>query len=214
MVGLREMVWVRAGDLADNPMNWRKHPARQVAALDASIKENGWAGILMYNETTGRLIDGHARKGLDPNSIVPVGLGNWTIEQEKRLLASLDPIAALAEADAEMLKQLTDGIIADDERLEELIEEHGESSQQLNEVYQDLNLDAKMLSGGDTEMDSMYDFESGELLDAREVERQEARRNELPLCPTCQRPLTQARFDMIQQNLASRPSRKKESPKE
>lgn len=111
--GLRELVWVEAGSLQNNPLNWRKHPPHQVKALAASIKANGWAGVLMFNETTGHLLDGHARKDLDPKSIVPVGLGNWTPEQERNILATLDPIGSMAEADTAMLKKLSEECLAD-----------------------------------------------------------------------------------------------------
>lgn len=100
--------------LESNPENWRKHPERQMRAISTSIKENGWAGALLYNEVTGRLIDGHARKELVKQTAkeagmdrVPVIVGRWTLEQERRILATLDPIAAMAEADHAMLKSLT-----------------------------------------------------------------------------------------------------------
>ncbi|GAH31909.1 unnamed protein product, partial [marine sediment metagenome] len=51
---------VRAGDLKDNPANWRRHPPGQLSALRNLIAdpEVGWASPLLYNERTKRLIDG------------------------------------------------------------------------------------------------------------------------------------------------------------
>ena len=61
--------------MADNPRNWRRHPEGQTAALRDVLAdaEVGWAGALLYNERTKRLIDGHARKAVvDPKASVPV----------------------------------------------------------------------------------------------------------------------------------------------
>ena len=100
---------VRAGDLADNPANWRRHPAGQVSAIRAIIRdpEVGWAAPLLYNERTGRLIDGHARKRIvEPEEFVPVIVGSWTEEGEKKILATLDPLAGMVEVDPAALQAL------------------------------------------------------------------------------------------------------------
>jgi hypothetical protein len=51
-------------ELAENPRNWRTHPEAQTRALADVMAEVGWAGALLYNERTRRLIDGHARRKL------------------------------------------------------------------------------------------------------------------------------------------------------
>jgi hypothetical protein len=113
--------WVEAGSLADNPDNWRRHPRGQMAALKGMIDDVGWAGALLYNETTGRLIDGHARKNaVGPQTIVPVLVGRWTSEQEKRILSTLDPLAAMAEADGDALESLLADVDLSGRGLEEL----------------------------------------------------------------------------------------------
>lgn len=96
-------------ELAENPVNWRRHPAAQLAALTDVIAEVGWAGACLYNEATSRLIDGHARKSValtQGADKVPVLVGNWTPEQEAKILATLDPLAAMAEADTAALDAL------------------------------------------------------------------------------------------------------------
>ena len=71
----------------------------------------GWAGALLYNETTNRLIDGHLRQEVVPEGeLVPVLIGSWTPEQEALILATLDPLAAMAEADASKVQALLDGL--------------------------------------------------------------------------------------------------------
>ena len=134
--GIRELVWVDPQSLDENPMNWRKHPNRQKNAIGASIKANGWADTLLFNETTGRLIDGHARRAVairDGIDSVPVLVGSWTEEQEKHLLATLDPMAAMAETDAEALTSLTDMIREDEEAFASL----GEKDQEILETVND-----------------------------------------------------------------------------
>src|SRR5262249_24712675 len=69
------------------------------------LAEVGWAGALLFNERTGRLIDGHARKKVAAGP-VPVLIGSWTEEQERKILATLDPLAARAEADKQALDVL------------------------------------------------------------------------------------------------------------
>lgn len=101
--------WRSPAEFAENPRNWRRHPDAQMAALTDAIAEVGWAGACLYNERTNRLIDGHARQkvalaqGADK---VPVLVGSWTEEQEAKILATLDPLAAMATADAAALDAL------------------------------------------------------------------------------------------------------------
>lgn len=99
--------WIEAGSLADNPSNWRRHPKGQTTALKTMLGDVGWAGALLYNEQTGRLIDGHARKdAVDPKTVVPVLVGRWSEDQEMKILATLDPLGAMAEADAGAMESL------------------------------------------------------------------------------------------------------------
>lgn len=103
----------KAADLPPNPRNWRRHPASQLAALREALGRVGWAGALLFNERTGRLIDGHARRELaGADEELPVLVGEWDDGDEAFILATLDPLAAMAEADrdqlAGLLKELTD----------------------------------------------------------------------------------------------------------
>ncbi len=110
--------WIEAGSLSENPANWRRHPAGQVAALKNLIAdpEVGWAGALLYNERSGRLIDGHARqKVAGPGTLVPVLIGSWSEEAEKKILLTLDPIAGMAIADIPQLEQLLRTVELSDE---------------------------------------------------------------------------------------------------
>jgi len=96
-------------ELAENPLNWRRHPDTQLSALSDVITEVGWAGACLFNERTGRLIDGHARRKVAIEQgceKVPVLVGDWSEADEAKILATLDPLAAMAEADAAALDAL------------------------------------------------------------------------------------------------------------
>lgn len=101
-----------ASELTENPMNWRTHDQAQLEALDEVLGKVGWAGTLLYNLATNRLIDGHARLQLrkESDEKLPVLVGTWTEEQERLILATLDPIASKAGADTERLKALLDSL--------------------------------------------------------------------------------------------------------
>ncbi len=98
--------WLDPKELADNPANWRGHPLEQMRALKDILAEVGWAGALLYNERTKRLIDGHARKKVVKDGKVPVLIGSWTEDQERKILLTLDPIAAMAEGDKGAIEKL------------------------------------------------------------------------------------------------------------
>jgi len=106
--------YVKAGSLAANPRNWRRHPPEQMAALRSVLAELGWAGALLYNRRTKHLIDGHARLELvDPDQAVPVLVGSWSPAQEAKILLTLDPIAGMASAAGEQLGSLLEEVKLD-----------------------------------------------------------------------------------------------------
>jgi DNA modification methylase len=102
------LVRVPAGDLQENPKNWRRHPARQRAALRGLLKEIGYADALLARREGDQLvlIDGHLRRSLDPKQLVPVLVLDVTEAEADTLLATLDPLAGLAEADPRVLQEL------------------------------------------------------------------------------------------------------------
>lgn len=121
--------WRKANELDDNPRNWRRHPEQQLDAIRGVIGEVGWAGVLLFNERTGRLVDGHARKEISGEDEVPVIVGDWTEDQERTILATLDPIAWMAQADAgrldALLREVNSSSIAVQEMLSMLAEREG-----------------------------------------------------------------------------------------
>jgi len=119
--GLR-LEWLDPKDLADNPRNWRTHKDKQASTLKAAIDKVGWAGTLLYNERTKRLIDGHLRKHIFEGGPVPVLIGSWTEEQERFILVTLDPLAAMAEADDQKLGELLASVQTESEAVQAMLE--------------------------------------------------------------------------------------------
>src|SRR5260370_19018612 len=105
---------VRAGDLVPHEKNWRRHPAEQRHALEAILAEVGFArSLLAYELPDGRLklIDGHLRADLDPDAVITVEVLDVNDEEARKLLLTIDPLAALAQADQaalDALRQVTE----------------------------------------------------------------------------------------------------------
>lgn len=111
-------------NLLANPRNWRRHPGAQRDALRGSLDGVGWVQQIMVNQRTGFVVDGHARveeaisKG---ETEVPVLYVDLSEEEERLVLATLDPISALAERDDEALDALLAEIGAHDSQLDALL---------------------------------------------------------------------------------------------
>ena len=100
---------VRAGDLVPHEFNFRDHPDRQRAALQALYREIGFArSLLAYELPDGRLklIDGHLRRDLDANMEVEVEVLDVTEDEARTLLLSIDPLAALAQTQEQLRDRL------------------------------------------------------------------------------------------------------------
>lgn len=105
---------VAAGLLVVNPRNWRTHPMRQKKALRSIIDSVGWVQDVIVNKQTGNLVDGHARVELalerGSDELVPVVYIDVSEDEEKKILACLDPISAMAEYDVAKLSDLLCGV--------------------------------------------------------------------------------------------------------
>ncbi len=104
--GLRR---VKASVLRPHPQNWRTHPAAQRDALRGVLAEIGYADALLARELPDgslQLIDGHLRAETTPATEVPVLILDLDDRETAKLLAVLDPLAGMAEADHELLADL------------------------------------------------------------------------------------------------------------
>jgi DNA modification methylase len=100
---------VPPGELIANPRNWRAHPAEQQRALSGALAEVGWVAEVLVNRTTSHVVDGHLRIELAlsrDEPAIPVTYVELTETEERLVLASLDPIGAMADADALALESL------------------------------------------------------------------------------------------------------------
>jgi hypothetical protein len=95
--------------LLANPANWRIHPKAQQAALAGVLDEVGWVQSVIVNQRTGHLVDGHMRVSLalrDGIASVPVAYVDLSPEEEALILATIDPISAMAVTDSDQLAAL------------------------------------------------------------------------------------------------------------
>jgi site-specific DNA-methyltransferase (adenine-specific) len=116
---------VKAAELTKNPGNYRKHPRAQREALRGVLSEIGYASALLAREDADGslvLIDGHLRADLDSEQEVPVLVLDVTEAEADTLLASIDPIAAMAGSDPEALLALLGRVETDSEGLADLFE--------------------------------------------------------------------------------------------
>ena len=103
--------------LLANPANWRTHSGPQRDALRGSLDTVGWVQQVMVNRRTGFVVDGHARieEALTRGEpTVPVLYVDLSPEEEALVLATFDPIGAMATADTAKLEELLAGITVDD----------------------------------------------------------------------------------------------------
>lgn len=107
-------------DLVANPANWRMHPAAQTKALAGALQTVGWVQQVTVNQRTGHLVDGHARVTLavergEPT--VPVVYVDLDPDEEALVLATLDPIGAMATTNTAKLKELLASVKVDESNL-------------------------------------------------------------------------------------------------
>jgi hypothetical protein len=116
---------VPASELRPSPHNWRTHPTAQLDALRGVLAEVGYAGAAMARELEDgslELIDGHARAEVSGDAPVPVLVLDVTEAEAKKLLATFDPLGAMAEADTEKLDALLAEVSTNNDAVAELLD--------------------------------------------------------------------------------------------
>lgn len=117
--------------LVANPENWRRHPGRQRDAIRGSLGTVGWVQQVLVNRTTGNVVDGHARveEALSAGApMVPVLYVELTPDEERQVLATLDPITGMADVDGAKLAELLGVLTVDEPGLAGLLADLGELS--------------------------------------------------------------------------------------
>ncbi len=123
---IKELRRVRAAQLRPNPRNWRTHPDRQRDALRGVLAEIGYADALLARELPDgslELVDGHLRAETTPELEVPVLVLDLSEQEAAKLLALLDPLAGLAEADSNLLDQLLAEVETNNEAVRQLLDD-------------------------------------------------------------------------------------------
>jgi len=103
-------------ELEAHPLNWREHPEFQQAALLDVLERVGWVQDIIVNKRTNKVIDGHLRREIALHrgeSAVPVKYVDLSEEEEAVVLATLDPLSALASPNTDTLEALLKGVDAD-----------------------------------------------------------------------------------------------------
>ena len=95
--------------LLANPKNWRIHPKHQEDGLASVLDSVGWVQSVTVNRTTGFVVDGHLRVSLaisrgEPT--IPVSYVELSESEEALVLATLDPLSAMANSDDAALMEL------------------------------------------------------------------------------------------------------------
>jgi hypothetical protein len=141
-----ELRRVRASTLRPHPRNWRIHPAAQRAALAAVLDEIGYADALLARELPDgslELIDGHLRAETTPDQEVPVLVVDVTAEEAEKLLATIDPLVMMAEANREVLAELSASLSTSSEDLrgflDKLVDDHASRIQSLHRAQNNEN---------------------------------------------------------------------------
>jgi DNA repair photolyase len=128
----------RPESLIPNPENWRDHSKSQIKTMESALREVGWVQDIIVNKTTGRLVDGHMRAGIAvamKQATVPVKYVDLTEAEERKVLATLDPLAYMADGNLDRYLKLLASVTAESEPLKKLMADTG-------------GVDAAMISGG------------------------------------------------------------------
>ena len=131
-----ELAWLDPYTLKPHPRNPRRHPQAQRHALHESLASLGWVQPLIFNERTGRVLDGHLRlqEAIEAgHTEVPVIVLDLDVEHELAVLTSLDAISAAADVDSvaysSLLSTLADSHASLAARLQDLRTAEEDSTQ-------------------------------------------------------------------------------------
>ena len=121
---VKELRRVRASELIPNPKNWRTHPTAQKDALRGVLAEIGYADALIAREQedgTLQLLDGHLRAETTPDQEIPVLIVDVTQAEADKILATLDPLSAMAGKDVELLGDLVANLETESDALRDML---------------------------------------------------------------------------------------------
>ncbi len=105
---VKELRHVPAGELRGHPQNWRTHSRAQETVLRTMLDRIGFVTAIVARDTPRgvEIIDGHLRAGVSDDEPIPVIIVDLNDEEAREALVTLDPIAAMAKADMDILLSL------------------------------------------------------------------------------------------------------------
>lgn len=141
---IRELRRVPASELRPNPKNWRTHPEAQANALKGLLAEVGIADAVLVRELEDgslMLLDGHLRAETLGDELVPCLVLDVDEAEGDKVLATLDPLAAMAEADKvkldAILREIDTGSAEVQEMLAALADDAGLYQNDAKEIVED-----------------------------------------------------------------------------
>jgi hypothetical protein len=123
---IKELRRVPAAELRPNPRNWRTHGPAQRDALQGILAEVGYAGALLARELPDgslELIDGHLRAETTPDMPVPVLVLDVNEDEANKILATHDPLTALAGTSKAALEKLLDDVQTESAAVQSLLDD-------------------------------------------------------------------------------------------
>ena len=133
---ISELRRVPASELQPNPKNWRTHPKAQADALKGVLAEVGIADAVLARELedgTLMLLDGHLRVETMGDQILPVLVLDVDEAEGDKVLATLDPLAAMAGSDAAKLDAILREVDTGSPELQQMLSDLAEDAG----LYQD-----------------------------------------------------------------------------
>jgi len=122
---------VAPDDLLANPLNWRVHPKHQQDALKGVIDEVGFVSPVLVQAGTDVVVDGHMRVTLalrDNIATIPVIYLDLDDNEVNTILATFDPISALAATDAAQLDALLRDVSTSDAAVMQMLADLAEAA--------------------------------------------------------------------------------------
>jgi hypothetical protein len=120
---IKELRRVKASELLPNPKNWRTHPETQSDALKGVLSDIGFADAVIARETPDglMLLDGHLRTEVATDTEIPVLIVDLNDDEADKVLATFDPLGAMAGQDQQQLQSLLGGITSENDSVSQLL---------------------------------------------------------------------------------------------
>lgn len=121
---VKELRTVKASSIRPNPKNWRTHNDKQRDALKGVLAQIGYAVPAIVRELPDgslQLIDGHLRTETLGDADISVAVLDVTEAEADLLLATIDPLSALAGQDDTALVELLQNVNSESAAVMEML---------------------------------------------------------------------------------------------